>query len=190
MARRQIAFLTTTLLVLCAGVVVGRLTTKMPVLAVQGGERGQGPSWIAQQLNLSTQQRTQMDAIWADIRQKMDQAGEKRHELDRKRDADVQALLTDAQKAAYVKINDDYRAQRGAMDKERGMLISDAEKRSRDLLDENQQKKWDELTKDMHGRRGPHHGGIPGGGNPGGGPGGEHGGNSPDSQPATQPEQN
>jgi Spy/CpxP family protein refolding chaperone len=183
MARRLVAFLTTIILVLCAGVVVGRLTMKMPVLAAQqNGEHGQGPSWIAQQLNLTTQQRAEMDAIWADTRQRMDQSGEKRRDLDRKRDADIQSLLSDSQKAAFQKITADFRAQRTAMDKERGMLIADAEKRSRDLLDETQQKKWDELAKDMH-HRGPRHGGGSGGDNRGASPG-----NSPETQPASQPE--
>jgi Spy/CpxP family protein refolding chaperone len=170
---RLVAFLTTTILVLCAGLVVGRLTMKVPAVSGHGdhGDHG-GPSWIAQQLDLTPQQRTQMDAIWADTRQKMDQTGEKRRDLDRQQNADVQALLSDSQKAAFEKITLDYRARRAAMDKERGMLIGDAEKRSRDLLDETQQKKWDELTKQqMHNHRSPRRGGP-----------------SPETHPATQPE--
>jgi Spy/CpxP family protein refolding chaperone len=180
MTRRLIAFLTTTILVLCAGVVVGRLTMQMPVLTTPGGEHsehnGQGPSWIAQQLGLSTQQRAQMDAIWADARQKMEQSGEKRHEVDRAHDAAVQAILSDSQKAEFEKVNADYHAQRTALEKDRGMLIGDAEKRSRDLLDETQQKKYDELTKQMHNQQTHNHRGP------------RRSGASPDTQPATQPE--
>jgi Spy/CpxP family protein refolding chaperone len=167
MSRRQIAFLTTMVLVLCAGVVVGRLTTRIPVPAPEQGPR---PSWIAQQLDLSTDQRQQMDAIWADTRQKMDQSSEKRHDLDKQRDAEVQALLSDQQRAAFEKIMTAYHSQRAEMDKQRESLIHDAETRSRALLDPTQQKKWDELSKEMHNHHGPHR------------PGG-----SPQTNPATQP---
>ena len=153
MSRRQIAFLTTMVLVLCAGVVVGRLTTRVPIVAPT---QGPGPSWIAQQLDLSTDQRQQMDAIWADTRQKMDQASEKRHETDKQRDAQVQALLSDQQRAAYEKIMSDYHSRRTEMDKQRESLIHDAETRSRALLDPAQQTKWDELSKEMHNHHGPH----------------------------------
>jgi F0F1-type ATP synthase membrane subunit b/b' len=158
MSRRQIAFLTTMVLVLCAGVVVGRLTTRVPVAPP---EQGGGPSWIAEQLDLSAQQRQQMDAIWADTRQKMDQAFEKRHELDKQRDAEIQTLLSDQQREMFDKIMTDYRSQRSVMDKQREGLIHDAETRSRSLLDEPQQKKWDELAKEMHAHHGHHPGGPP-----------------------------
>jgi len=154
MSRRQIAFLTTMVLVLCAGVVVGRLTTRMPLPAP---EQGPGPSWIAQQLDLSAAQRQQMDAIWAETRQKMDQSFEKRHELDKQRDAEVRALLSEEQRAAFEKIMANYHAQRSEMDKQRESLIHDAETRSRALLDKTQQDRWDELTKEMHARHAMHH---------------------------------
>ncbi len=110
MSRRQFAFLTTTALVLCAGVVVGRLTTRVP--AATAPARGGGPSWIADQLNLSAQQKQQMDAVWAETRQKIEQAGERRHQIDKQRDAEIQALLSDQQRAEFEKIMTVYRAAR------------------------------------------------------------------------------
>jgi hypothetical protein len=164
-------FLITTTLVLCAGVVVGRLSIRVPVAVAAAPEQhGGGPSWLAQQLNLSATQKQQMDAVWADTRLKIDQSFDRRRQIDKQRDAAVQALLSEEQRAAYQKIVADYRAQRAEADKQRESLIHDAESRSRALLDETQQKKWDELAKDMHSRRGPHR------------PGG-----SPDTHPATQP---
>lgn len=171
MSRRQMAFLITTTLVLCAGVVLGRLSIRVPVaVAVEHEQHGAGPSWFAQQLNLSATQKQQMDAVWAETRLKIDQSFDRRRQIDRQRDAALQALLSDEQRAAYQKIVADYRAQRAEADKQRESLIHDAESRSRALLDETQQKKWDELAKDMHSHRGPHR------------PGG-----SPDTHPATQP---
>lgn len=167
MSRRQIAFVTTSALVLCAGFVLGRLTSH--VRTASPHEHG-NPSWIAEQLNLSAAQKQQMDALWAETRLKIDQSSDRRRQMDRQRDAEIQAMLSDEQRTAFQKIMNGYHGQRADADKQRESVIHDAEARSRALLDETQQKKWDELAKDMHSHRGPHR------------PGG-----SPDTRPATQP---
>lgn len=186
MSGRQFAFVFTVVLVLAAGVVVGRLWTRLPLVAAPPPP-GQERSWIADQLNLTTDQRKQMDAIWAETKQKMAATFDQHHGLDHERDAAIRNLLNDEQKAAYDKIVAEYRAKRAQMDKQRDQLIHDAEERSRALLDASQQKQWDELTKLMHQHHGPH--GPPGG--PGSGPGSGHGerpGGLPDAAPTTRPD--
>jgi F0F1-type ATP synthase membrane subunit b/b' len=184
MSGRQFAFVFTVVLVLAAGVVVGRLWTRLPLAAPP--PPGQERSWIADQLDLTTDQRKQMDAIWAETKQKMAATFDQHHSLDHERDAAIRNLLNDEQKAAYDKIQAEYRAKRTQMDKQRDQLIHDAEERSRALLDDSQQKQWDELTKLMHQRHGPH--GPPGSpGGPGPGDAGRPGG-PPDTVPTTRPD--
>ncbi len=63
-------------------------------------------------------------------------------------------LLNDGQRAAYDKINEEFRARREELNKQRDALIADANARSRALLDDSQKAKWDILAKEMRARRG------------------------------------
>ena len=168
-SRTRFIFILTVVLVLSAGVVVGRLWAKLPTVAPRTS--GGGPSWVADELQLNSQQRQQMDAVWADTRQKIGKTFEQRHNLEKQRDAAVQNLLTTEQKASYESIMNTFRSQRSDLDQQRDKLIHSAEERSRALLDETQKTRFDELTRQMHNRH--HHG-----------PGGD---SSPTSSPATQP---
>jgi len=155
MGRLRIIFLFAFALVLCAGVVVGRLWAKLPAAA-----HPQGHSWFDDQLGLTAEQRTQMDAVWKETRQQISDLMDRRRGLDKEREQSIRSLMTPEQLAAYDKINNDYRAARSDLDKQRAKLIQTANERSRALLTEAQQKRWDTLSKDMHDRehdrRGPH----------------------------------
>jgi Spy/CpxP family protein refolding chaperone len=176
MSHRKIILAITAFLVLGAGLAVGRLTARLPG---PFHEPGAPPSWIVDQLNLTSDQHAQMTAIWDDTKQKMQDLGHQRHDLDMQRDKAVRDLLTDEQKAAYDKIYGDYHAQRGQLDQQRSALMHDADDRSRALLDDTQKAKWDELTKQFLSRHGDH---GPGGSGGPGGPGGP-----PPAPAATQP---
>jgi Spy/CpxP family protein refolding chaperone len=174
--RRSTIFLSTTaVLVLSAGLVVGRLSAHLPV-GQHPPDHGRG--WFQDSLGLTPDQKTKMDAIWADLKSQRDKDDELRRGLDRERDAAIKALLTPEQSIAYDKIFQDYHAHRSDLDKEREQEFRTANERSRALLTADQQVKWDAMSKDMHDRdhRGP---GAPGG--PGGPPGHGHG-------PSTLPE--
>ena len=84
------------------------------------------PSWLVDQLNLSPDQHAAINAIWDDTKQKMQDLGHQRHDLDLNRDKSVRDLLTDQQKAAYDKIYADYHAQSGQLDQQRSALMHDA----------------------------------------------------------------
>jgi hypothetical protein len=159
MRRSRQVVLVMAVLVLCAGVVVGRLSARLA-----SEERplppGHSPSWLADQLDLSTDQRQQMDAIWANVHQQIGNNGEKRHDLERERDDAIRALLSDQQEAAYQAIYEEYHEKRLEMDKTRDALIKSAEDKSRALLNDSQKARWDVLSKEMPG----HHGPGPGGG--------------------------
>jgi len=155
-------------LVLCAGVVVGRLSARLSDEAPPP-PTGHTPSWLADQLDLTADQQQKMDAIWADVKQQMSKDWDKHRDLDRQRDEAVRDLLSDDQLVQYEAIYDAYRVKRAEMERTRDTLIKSAEERSRELLTDSQKVRWDQLAKDMH----THH---PGPGGPGpGGPGPERG---------------
>jgi hypothetical protein len=159
MMRSNLVLLTTAVLVLGAGVVLGRLSTQWtPIMRPPPRPR----SWLADQLKLTADQRKQMDAIWAETRTKIDQTFQSRHDLDQQREKDILALLSTQQRTAYEKINADFRAKINGLFTKRNQLVDQASDQSRALLDPGQQRKWDAMTKEMEsrGRMGP----------PGGGP--------------------
>jgi len=146
MTRSKTILLTAFVLVLSAGVVVGRLWTQLPAMeAPHPAAGGPPPSWLADQLDLRAEQRRQMDAIWADTKQQIDKAFERRQQLDRERDQAIQELLTPAEWQAYGKIMEDFHNRRMEFDKQRRQLIHDANERSQALLDDGQKKKWEAL---------------------------------------------
>jgi hypothetical protein len=154
MSRIRIIFLAAFVLVLCAGVVVGRLWNQLPM---QARSHGGPPSWLADQLDLRPDQRQQMDAIWAETSPKIEKTFEERQALDRERDQTIQELLTPAEWAAYDKIVEDFRAKRSALDKERHQLVQDANEKSEALLDDVQKQKWESFrSAHDHDWHGPH----------------------------------
>jgi len=153
MTHSNILLVSTALLVMSAGVVVGRLSDRLPAVRVKGEQHSR--SWLADQLKLTADQRQKMDGIWVETRQEVDKAFAARNELERQRDQAVHDLFTPEQRAAFEKINQDYRTSRDELFKERNTIVRDANDRSRALLDESQQKQWDILSKEMRDRRGP-----------------------------------
>jgi Spy/CpxP family protein refolding chaperone len=157
--RKIFLLLSTVVLMLGAGVVVGRLSlAPLPHAAIAQTQPDRPRPWF-DQLALSSQQRQQMDAIWNDTKQKLHNLSmmDRRRELDKQRDESIRALLSGQQLASYEQINRDFHAGLDELDKERQKLIDDANQRSRALLDDNQKKLWDDQSKRPrdHGRGGP-----------------------------------
>jgi hypothetical protein len=176
MRRSTILLSTAAVLVLSAGLVLGRLSTRLrPPQPSPDHHRG----WFPEQLGLTAEQQKSMDGIWAEVKPQMDKINDRRRAADKDRDAAIRALMTPEQLAAYDKIFADLHAKHQDLDKEREALFHSANDRSRALLTADQQVKWDAMQKDMHDHE--RHG--PGGGGPGGpgGPGRMH--NGPASQP-------
>jgi hypothetical protein len=155
MRRSTFILVLTIVLVLVAGVVVGRLWARLPVINPPADTH---PNWVTKELGLTPDQQKQMDAIWAETRQKRAATFEQERNLGKQRDQAVLALLTDQQKAAYDKIQNDYHQQRTDLQKERERLVKAADEKSRALLSEEQQKRWDQMKASRpshdHGPRG------------------------------------
>ena len=152
MAGFKTLILTAFVLVLGAGVVAGRLWARLPNTAATA--EGKSPNWLVDQLDLTAEQRQQMDVIWADTKQKMDQKAERRRVLDHERDQAIADLLGPEQWAAYGRLVDEFRQKRAEVDKERFALVHDANDRSRALLTEEQKAKWDQIRQSHHDGRG------------------------------------
>jgi Spy/CpxP family protein refolding chaperone len=161
MSRSKLILVATFVLVLSAGMVVGRLMATLPTMTVRRPttQPSQQPWWAAQ-LDLTTSQRTQMDAIWADVKPKVDETFDRRRQLERKREEALEDLMGPTQYAAYEKIFKDFYAQRADIDSDRQKLIHDAEERTKALLSDTQLKQLEAL--------GPHEFHIPRGGGGGG----------------------
>jgi uncharacterized membrane protein len=147
MTRSRLLFFVTVVLVFAAGIVLGRMSVVIPLRPA--ATTGPSPSWLADQLNLSADQRKRMDAIWSDVKQQRGNQFESRRALDHQRDQAIRQLLSDTQQTAYDMILSDYRARRQQADREMEKLIHDAEDRSRALLDDSQKKIWDRMTREM-----------------------------------------
>jgi Spy/CpxP family protein refolding chaperone len=151
MLRRKFIFVVTSLLVLSAGLAVGRLTARMPgPFHIHESPR----AWF-EQLGLTADQRQQMDAIWDQTRDKMQELTDRRHDLERERDREIHDLLSPQQQLAYDIIRQEYHRDRDEIDQDRMQLMQDADQRSRALLDDSQKARWDQLTQEIHDRHGP-----------------------------------
>ncbi len=180
MRRSRIVLSIAAILLLSAGVVVGMLSRQLsdnrPASpGGHGGHGDRGPGWFSEALDLTADQKRQMDGIWSDVRTQIGKTWDRKRELDRKRDADVRALLTPAQIVAYDKVWKDYHDARTTLDKDREQLVHDANDRSKALLTDTQKARWEQMSKDMH----DHHGGPNGGPGDGGPPGGRPPGGPP-----------
>jgi hypothetical protein len=150
MGRSKYILVLTMMLVFAAGLVVGQLWARLPVLKATPPPADGKPSW-AHDLGLSAEQQKQMDAIWGETRQKIGQTFEQRRNIDKQRDEAIQSLLNEPQKPAYEKIQSEHRQQRAELDKERGQIIKQAEERSRALLTDEQKKRWDAMPRGPRG---------------------------------------
>jgi hypothetical protein len=154
---RTIVLFWTVILVLGAGLTVGRLSARLSNPPSEENERHDHRdvpgAWLPDALNLTPDQKKQMDAIWTDFPQTMRKFGDRRRAMDKDREQAFRSLLNDQQLAAYDKIVADYRSQRDGLDKERQNLINQLNERSRALLTDEQKKEWDEMTARMRERR-------------------------------------
>lgn len=144
------------LVMFAAGAIVGVVQSK--TAAHQRHDR----SWLADQLHLTDAQRQQMQKIWSDAMSKShDQAIEKRRELQQQRASAIRDLLTPAQQIQFEKIEKQYEQESADLQKERGRAVQEAVARTKEILNDQQRAKYDELLKQREaehsGWEKPHH---------------------------------
>ncbi len=159
--RKTFLLLATVVLTLGAGMVLGWVWTPLQKVEspAHGPHDGARP-WFDAQLDLSADQKTQMDKIWGDTRQQMQKLSQRRRETEKKREDAILALLDPTQREKYNEIDQSFRASATALDKQRDALFTDANTQSRALLTPAQQQNWDILSKQFQNRH--RHGPGPG----------------------------
>jgi Spy/CpxP family protein refolding chaperone len=155
MTKTKILLVVVFLVTFAAGAVAGRLS-------VQSGHRPPGSSFLAAELNLTSEQREQMHNIWTEV---MGEGGrrqwEQRRLLGQERDQAIAALMTPEQKPLYDKILQDYTRKVDELSQERKKAFDQAVERTKQILTPEQAAKYEELLKKMPERGGfggPRHG--------------------------------
>lgn len=138
-------------------------TTRSTTGPTTRGSRSPG-GWFASQLNLTPEQREQMDAIWSDLarsgRREMDR---RRDELREQRDAAIVELLGPDNKPEYAAILERYEEQHRDLFREMRSRFERAVEQTNALLTPEQQAKYKEL---LARHRPPERGGPGGPGKP------------------------
>jgi len=129
--------------------------------------------WLSRELGLNAKQQEQMRAIWSQDRDHMGQSFEQMRAVREWRDKAIQELLTEDQKAHYDQIVKEADQKMAAITAERRKGFEEKAARTREILNEEQRKKFDALQKEFvpggppfgggpgHGRRRPPEGGHP-----------------------------
>jgi Spy/CpxP family protein refolding chaperone len=176
MSKLKILMIIAVVLSLGAGILLGFAGSRMPFHDHHGGH-----SFLMDELNLTEDQRNQMQKIWSDTVDGLrDKHFQQMDQMRQDREAAIDALLTPDQKTKYDAMNKDFQAKMAVIDKERDDSIQSAIDQTKKILTDSQRAKYEQLLKDhpMPGGPGDH---GPSGHGPGGhGPGehgpGEHGG--------------
>ena len=147
-------------LALGAGVAAGMLASRAAPSAT--GTPTTGPATastidrtpLVQELNLSLDQRDQMRQIWEGVRGQVHDTFTDAQRLQRQRDDALVAMLTDEQKAQFEKISQDYKNQFDDLGRKRDMVFRSAVERTRQLLNDDQRRRYDQILKSAVGPNG------------------------------------
>lgn len=142
MMNTKTAIATACILTLLAGVALGVLGQRT-IPARSGGRAS-----LADQLDLSSDQRKLMDDIWSGmLKEEGRQRGERHRDLQRQRDDAVVALLNEEQRKQFDRITADFAKQSEELTREREKAFENAVTRTREMLTESQRQKYDEILK-------------------------------------------
>jgi Spy/CpxP family protein refolding chaperone len=154
---------------LAAGLAIG-LTTRAGVPKPEHKPPGERGSWLAQQLDLTPEQREQLDAIWSETaRRGGREQWQQRSQLRRERDDAIAALIPEDRRESYQQLLDDFAARSEAMEAQWRESFHAAVQRTREILTPQQLTKYEELMSRHSPGSGP--GGPEGGPDLGGRPG-------------------
>ncbi|HEX4793778.1 MAG TPA: hypothetical protein VH370_08305 [Humisphaera sp.] len=140
-------------LMFIAGLAVGRSPADNRETPAMSPQRPQH-SWLGNQLHLSAEQEKQMKAIWSSTAVTRPDLPKQFHECDKDRDQAILDLLTPEQRQQFDRIQLDHKDRVEQLNSERSQSMRDAEDQTRQILSEDQRKKYDDILK-AHGHHGP-----------------------------------
>jgi Spy/CpxP family protein refolding chaperone len=130
-----------------AGVVAGKLSTRVQVEPVQPARQGT----LTDALNLTPKQRDQMQAIWENVRATANDCLEQAKRAQSDQDAALMKILTADQKAQYQKLNNETIGKIAVLDARRKESFKKAIDATNLILDESQRKRYAQIIKDRVG---------------------------------------
>ena len=124
-----------------AGVSVGVLWNRLP-------KKPERHSWLERELGLTPEQREQMREIWSNaMRGGPQRQMEQQRAIRAERDAAIQNLFNEEQKAQYQEIVKRYEEKSAALNAERKAAFERTVEQTRAILTEEQRAKYDALVK-------------------------------------------
>jgi hypothetical protein len=142
-------------LALGAGVVAGKLSTRvLPSVAVPV-ER---PVGSLSELKLTGDQRALMQRIWEQVRDTAHDCEREKENIRRTHEANVMALLSDAQRKKYAEMTDEGNAAGKKVDARRQAAFDDAVARTLGILNEEQRQAYRQILQDRVGETPTHAG--------------------------------
>ncbi len=149
----------TKLIILISFIVAFAAGISVGLVVGRTGKTSRGGSILTRELNLTSEQRDQMQKIWEEtvgpIRRLQH---EQRQKLQEEREEAILNLLSPEQREQFEKINEAHSLSMEKFAQHRKDLFNEAQEKTKKILSEDQQKKYEEILKD----RGPRRGRFPG----------------------------
>jgi len=158
MTKAKLVLVLAFILVFGAGAVIGMVQQQHHF----GHDGPHGPGHLADQLGLTSDQQEQMKQIWSAVDASRHDTWEKRRELQKQRDQEIQSLLSTDQKTRFETIAQQYQKSMAELNLEHDTLVQNAVEKTKSILNDAQRLKYDEIRKGWleHGGRrggpGPH----------------------------------
>ena len=149
--KRNLFLIALAVLALGAGVVTGMLARRLPLTGQELNSEVAGAS-LVDQLGLTAAQRDEMRTIWEGVRADVQDCYHDAETLQRHRDQAIAALLDDQQKEEFEKISKDYAQRYTQLTQKREQTFQQAVDRTRQLLDEKQRGKYEQILKSRLGK--------------------------------------
>lgn len=144
----QFLLVTLTVLALGAGLAAGLLSARLPAKAATNSpDLGVERTPLVDELNLSASQRDQMKLIWESAQKQAQQAFQDAQRLQKSRDDRIFSLLNEEQKAQFSQISKEFADRYDNLQEKRDTVFNQAVTQTRALLNEEQQKKYDQILR-------------------------------------------
>lgn len=154
-SRAIFVVLTVFALTLCAGAVSGFLVARLPRVAIPPKSASAENSALADELELTADQREHMQAIWERVRVLADESYNGSRKLQDQRDDAVRALVPPDKMQDYNAIWRKYQDDNAVLKGRRDAAFDLAVKQTKEILSAPQQKKYDEILAKRLGAQGP-----------------------------------
>jgi hypothetical protein len=149
MTRTKFIIFVAFILTMGAGMAIGTLgVTRRP--RMEGRD-----SWLAQELNLTTAQQEKLRQVWMEVlRTRGREFGEQFQLIQSQREAEYLTLLSPEQKLQYEQINQKFAERSRELQKRGEEVFNETAAATREMLDESQRPKYDELLEKFRAQRG------------------------------------